>query len=697
MAPECSRWRDEFAGSTGTPASVDFAAVRVVTEFPRPVRSIENARVAMADGIRLTARIWLPGDAEADPVPAVLEAIPYRKDDWTAQRDALQHPYVAGHGYAVVRLDLRGSGSSEGVLLDEYLTQEQDDIVAVIAWIASQPWCTGAVGMTGISWGGFNALQVAARRPPGLKAIMTLCSTDDRYADDVHYIGGCVLAVDALPWASQMLVWNATPPDPVYAGESWRDLWLERLERTPPFVEAWLSHQRRDGYWQHGSVCEDFGAIECPVYAVGGWADGYTNAIFRLLEGLPGVRKGLVGPWAHAFPHDGVPGPAIGFLQECLRWWDRWLKGIENGVDEEPMLRAWLQDPVPGAARHDERPGRWVAEETWPGAGVSARTLSLGDGTLRSEPGPGLWLHVRGSQLCGLDSGLWCPYGDASDLPPDQRLDDGLSLTFDSAPLDERLEILGFPEATLAVAADRPVAFVAVRLCDVAPTGESTLVSTGVLNLTHRESHGVPAPLVPGERYDVTVRLNAAGHVFLPRHRIRLAVSPTYWPWVWPSPEPVVLSVLAGESGLTLPARAPRALDGELRAFDEPECSAPLEVEILAEGHSSRTIERDVLTGEAVLSFVYGGGRQRLPGGLELGDDYHETFRIVEGDPLSARVETDHEIDLCRDGWHVHVVARSAMWSDTAAFHTANTVEAYENGEQVFARTSDFSVPRDLV
>ena len=671
--------------------------MRIVEDFPRPVRLIENDWVTMPDGIRLAVRIWRPEDADADPVPAVLEAIPYRKDDWTARRDALQHPYVAGHGYALVRLDLRGSGSSDGVLLDEYLPQEQDDIEVVIAWIAEQPWCTGAVGMTGISWGGFNALQVAARKPPALKAIMTLCSTDDRYADDVHYIGGCVLAIDALPWASQMLVWNATPPDPLYAGDGWRDRWLERLEQTPPFVEAWIAHQRRDAYWKHGSVCEDFAAVECPVYAVGGWADGYTNAIFRLLEGLPGPRKGLVGPWAHGFPHDGLPGPAVGFLQECVRWWDRWLKGIDNGIDEEPMLRAWIQDPVPGRAYHAERPGRWVAEESWPAPGVSERTFALGDGTLTETPGPEIWLQVRGSQLCGLDSGLWCPYGDASDLPPDQRIDDGLSLCFDSSPLERRLELLGFPEARLSLVADRPSAFVAVRLCDVAPTGESTLVSTGVLNLTHRESHEDPAPLVPGERYDVTVRLNAAGHAFLPGHRLRLAASPTYWPWVWPSSKPVVLSVLTSASVLRLPAREPRAGDNEPAPFGEPECSPPLAVESLSEGSTSRTIARDVASGDVVLTYAYGGARDRLPTGMEMMEAYHETFRIVEGDPLSARVETDHTVELARGEWRTRVVARSAMRSDATAFYTTNAIEAYEGDEQVFARTRELSVPRDLV
>ena len=630
-------------------------------------------------------------------MPAILEAIPYRKSDWTWSRDAVLHPYVAAHGYACVRLDLRGSGDSDGILEDEYLAQEQDDIVDALAWIAVQPWCTGDLGMIGISWGGFNGLQVAARRPPSLRAVISLCSTDDRYADDVHYIGGSVLAVDMLPWASQMLVWIAAPPDPRHVGDRWREIWLDRLERTPPYVEAWLTHQRRDAYWKHGSVCEDFSAIECPVYAIGGWADGYTNAIFRLLEGLPGVRKGLIGPWAHAFPNEGVPGPAIGFLQECLRWWDRWLKGVETGVTDEPMLRAWMQDPVLGQAHHDERPGRWVSEDSWPPGGSDDRTLFLGDGSLDLAPGAPVRLDHRGSQLCGLDSGLWCPYGDAADMPPDQRVDDGLSLTFTSEPLDERTEILGFPEVTLSVSADRPCAFVAVRLCDVAPTGESTLVSTGILNLTHRESHEHPSPLVPGERYEVRVRLNAAGHAFERRHRIRVAVSPTYWPWVWPSPEQVVLSVFTGEaSRLRLPVRTPRGSDDTLAPFGEAEGSAPLDVEHLTDAHVSRTVNRDVATGEAVLTYAYGSGLQRLPSSAEMEEDYREVFTIVEGEPLSARVETDHTILLAWGDRASRVNARSEMWSDASSFHTTNTVEAYEGEERIFERTRRFSVPRDL-
>ncbi|MEA2197069.1 MAG: uncharacterized protein QOJ25_1120, partial [Solirubrobacteraceae bacterium] len=277
---------------------------RIRREFPR-VTEVRDEWITLADGCRLFARIVLPVDARADPVPALLEYLPYRLCDGTALRDSRHHPWYAGHGYASVRVDMRGSGNSDGLLLDEYLPQEQLDGVEVIAWLAAQPWCTGRVGMFGISWGGFNGLQIAARRPPALSAVISLCSTDDRYADDVHYMGGCVLGAEVLGWPSYMLGVNALPPDPAHVGAGWRDRWHERLEGTPPFLETWLRHQRRDAFWKQGSICEDFAAVTCPIYMVGGWADGYTNAIPRVLEGLTAVGtpcKGLIGPWGHGYP-----------------------------------------------------------------------------------------------------------------------------------------------------------------------------------------------------------------------------------------------------------------------------------------------------------------------------------------------------------------------------------------------------------
>ncbi|MBT2888716.1 CocE/NonD family hydrolase, partial [Streptomyces sp. McG5] len=287
------------------------------------------------DGSEIThlyARIWRPVTDE--PVPALLEYLPYRLSDWTAPRDQQRHPWYAGHGYASVRVDVRGHGNSEGLPGDEYDATELADGVAVIHWLADQPWCDGKVGMFGISWGGFNSLQIAALAPEPLKAIVTVCSADDRYDNDVHYMGGSVLAVDMHAWASTMLAFVSRPPDPEFVGPAWRDMWLKRLEAVDPFIHTWLDHQTRDAYWRHGSVSEDYSAIKAKVLAVGGWHDPYRDTVLRLVRHLPDDQvRGLIGPWSHQYPDRGLPpGPAIGFLQETLRWWDQHLKGEDSGV-----------------------------------------------------------------------------------------------------------------------------------------------------------------------------------------------------------------------------------------------------------------------------------------------------------------------------------------------------------------------------
>jgi uncharacterized protein len=414
----------------------------IVTTFPRAVRIIEHTLIPLKDGTMLAARIWLPRDAEQTPVPAILEYLPYRKRDGTYERDALTYPYLAGHGYAGVRVDIRGSGESTGLLFDEYAKQEQDDGLEVIAWLAAQPWCNGSVGMMGISWGGFNGLQIAARCPPALKAIVTICSTDDRYADDVHYMGGTLLTA-GLGWSSFFFGSMCLPPDPMLVGNAWRAMWLERLQNTPLFFEAWLHHQRRDAYWKHSSVCENYNAIQCAVYAVGGWTDGYKNAIPRLLERLNAPRKGLIGPWAHAYPHFALPGPQIGFLQEILRWWDYWLKGIDTGVMDEPTLRAWMTDSVKPASHHDILPGRWVAESSWPSTVIKPRRLFLTDAGLQNADASLTPRPVCSPQTVGKRGGEWVPFGRGRDQAADQQEDDRQSLVFDTAPLDGPIEILG--------------------------------------------------------------------------------------------------------------------------------------------------------------------------------------------------------------------------------------------------------------
>ena len=676
--------------------------METVADLPRRVRRVDHVWIPMPDGCRLAARLWLPDGAEDEPVPAVLEYIPYRKNDATVVRDARMHGYFAGHGYAAVRVDLRGSGDSDGTLEDEYLARELEDGLAVLRWLASRPWCTGRVGVIGKSWGGFNALQLAALRPPELGAVISVASTDDRYADDVHYMGGCVLAWDMLPWASTMLAYNARPPDPAVVGEGWREAWIERMRRTPPFVEAWLAHQRRDAYWKHGSVGEDPAAIACPVYMVGGWADAYRSAILRVLAAHPGIHKGLIGPWAHTYPHDGDPGPAIGFLAEAVRWWDRWLKDEANGIDDEPGLRVWMQDAVRPAASHGVRPGRWIAEPGWPTPAVEDRRLALGDGRLgEPEPAAAATLLLRGTEAAGVDAGPWCPWGGPSDHPDDQRADDGRSLTFDTAPLGERLELLGAPELALTVAADRPRALVAARLCDVWPDGASTLITTGLLNLTHRSGHEDPAPLVPGRRYPVTVELRAIAYALPAGHRLRLALSPTYWPWAWPSPEPVTLEIATADSALHLPVRvAPGDGPPPPSHFARVEVAEVPAHEVLGPaGGAGRTVTRDVASGaiEVVNDLGYFPAVRFRDSGLEYAERGRDVYRIVEGDPLSARTTCERTIEIASGGWRTRVETMSTLSATAETFVVTNALEAFEDGRVVHSAEWRKTIPRDLV
>ncbi len=667
------------------------------------IEEIENLWIAMSDGCRLAARVWLPKDARKERVPAVLEYIPYRKRDFMRARDEPIHRYFALKGYASVRVDLRGSGDSDGVLHDEYSQQEHEDALEAIAWIASQDWCSGAVGMMGISWGGFNALQVAALRPPALKAIITLCSTDDRYADDAHYMGGCLLN-ENMQWGSALTFYSALPPDPDLVGERWRDMWQERLAALEPFPALWMKHPWRDDYWKHGSICEDYDAIEIPVYAIGGWADGYSNAIPRLLQNLNGPRKGLIGPWAHNFPHDALPGPSVGFLQEAVRWWDQWLLGRATGVMDEPMVRIWMQEPVPPQAQYEVRPGRWVAEDQWPSPRIRPLRYYLNPGHLWFDSDPPTELSFTSPQTTGMRAGEWCAFGVDGEMPTDQRPDDGGSLVFDSDPLEEGFEILGAPVVELDVRADRPVAMLAVRLCDIAPDGSSLRVSYGLLNLCHRDGHEFPAALEPHAWYRVKIKLNDIAHRFPAGHRLRVALSTSYWPIAWPSPKPVALTIRTGTSTLDLPVRPPHEADDRLPAFGEPE-AAPSDVpRRLRRRSGSRRIEVDLTSSEMVYTLKSGGGE---PDGvalsrieaidLDIGYRSLRRYRILESDPLSAQTELASTAMLKRGPWRVRIECRTRLATTEDAFQFSCDLECHDGDRIAFERNWTLALPRRLL
>jgi putative CocE/NonD family hydrolase len=664
----------------------------------REVRLIEHTLIPLSDGVSCAAKIWLPVDAETDPVPAILELIPYRKRDGTIFRDTQLQPVVAARGYAYVRVDIRGSGESTGTLDDEYLPREQQDALELIEWIAAQSWCTGALGMTGISWGGFNALQVAALRPPALKAIITQCSTDDRYADDVHYMGGCQI-LENIGWAADRFVYNVLPPDPQLVGEAWREMWQQRLDAHYPWIEIWLAHQTRDEYWKHGSVCEDYGAIDIPVYAVSGWYDSYSNAVPRMLANLSVPRKGLIGPWTHSFPDMSEPGPTIGFLHESVRWWDQWLKGIDTGIMDEPMYRVWMLDTVEPKPFFKDLPGRWVAEPTWPSAHIAMTPAYLGDGRLVSEQPDELALPFRSPQTAGIRCGRWGGYGgDSPDLATDQRVEDGTGLCFDGARLTAPVEIMGAVEIELEFSSDQEVAVIAAKLCDVAPDGTSALVSYGVLNLTHRDSHEFPTKLEPGKRYRATVRLNDIAQHFAAGHRIRISLATSHWPVIWPAPKPVTLTVYTGASRVLLPIRPPRASDAELPSFREPELAPAFPATELSPETGTRTIHEDVATGETTVTTLKDWGSYRLdPIGIEASGKLEEIYTIRPGDPLSAQVVIKGLTGFATADVRVEIKTEMRMSATESDWLLDNRIEASEDGKIVYDRRFVKTIPRNLL
>ena len=657
-----------------------------------PVRIVEHPDmgIVMPDGCRLSARVWLPEDAAAHPVPAVLEYIPYRKRDGTLPRDEMMHPYVAGHGYACVRVDMRGNGDSEGLMDDEYSQQEMDDAVAVIDWLSRQPWCSGAVGMMGKSWGGFNCLQAAYNQPPALKAVVSVCATTDRFADDIHYKGGCLLG-ENFGWGAVMLSYSSRPPDPELRPD-WREMWLDRLQNEPWLAPRWAALQERGAYWKHGSVGEDYARMQTPVLIWGGWADNYMNTVSHLVQNVPAPVKGIVGPWVHQYPHTAVPGPRVGFLQVALRWWDRWLKGIENGAEDDPAYRVWMMDSDAPDASAPYRPGHWVAEAEWPSPRVTSRVLHLGADGLGDSVGD-LSVSIDTPQDLGFHTGEFFPMGLNAEMPGDQTPDDAMSVCFDTAPLDAGLDLLGASRLQLRLASDKPLGFVVARLCDVAPDGSSVRIAHGMLNLCHRDSREHPALMVPGQAVDVAFDIDHMAYRLAPGHCLRLALSNSYWPFVWPSPEQGCLTVTAGQ--LTLPVHQGSANEW---TPPEPEHAAPWAHRVLRPGKTRRYIEDDLITGTRALIVEDDlGDAENLTHGLCTGESMSERWEIHPDDPLSARAVHVWEQRLSRGDWAVRTKAEAEMTATATHLRMQATLRAWEGDVLVFERAWDDTVPRRFV
>ncbi|MBB3064887.1 CocE/NonD family hydrolase [Limibacillus halophilus] len=657
---------------------------------------LENVWIEMDDGCRLAARIWRPRGADVAPVPAILEFLPYRKRDGTAQRDETNYPTFAQAGYAGVRVDMRGNGESDGLMTDEYTQQEWDDAVAVIHWIAAQPWCSGKVGMMGISWGGFNALQVAALAPEPLKAVIALSTTVDRYNDDIHYKNGCLLNSN-LSWAASMLSRSSRPPDPLLVGERWREMWRERLENLPPLVAIWFGHPHRDAYWKHGSICEDYGALKAAALVIGGWADGYKNAPPAAVAGLGGVAKAINGPWIHKYPHFAYPHPRIDFFAEALRWWDRWLKEEDNGAESLPAYRAYITQAVRPTRWRERDPGRWVGEQTWPSDNIEPFSLFLNrDGSLSDEGGSQVSVSLKSPQDLGLECGEYFSVAPDGQLPGDQRIDGGGSLLFQSDVLVAPLEILGRPFLTLKVAIDAAVGNLIIRLIDLAPDGAAHRVSWGVLNLTHRRGNETPEPMVPGQVEDLQIVLDECGHRFLAGHRLQLAISTAYWPLIQPPPTAVTATLELGAAArLTLPCRT---VCDDRYDFEEPELPPVPTYKICEPKQNRRWIERDLNSNVTRYCILEDSGVEELPDhGLLQQEVRRETWSISPEDPTTATADLHFTSWRKRGDWEVRTEIQVEATTDGELFVFDTTLEAYEGDREVLVRRWRDTIPRLLL
>jgi putative CocE/NonD family hydrolase len=676
------------------------------------VNARRDVRIRVRDGLELSGNLWLPdGESVMGPVPAILELIPYRKDDWRANTDEARGRYLAARGYAFCRVDVRGTGSSPGIARDEYTAEETDDGYDVVEWLAAQRWCNGNVGMWGISYGGFTAIQVAALRPPHLRAIVPMYATDDRYLDDVHYLGGCLTASELTQYAVSMVAHNALPPRPAYRGQAWLVEWRERLDQTPIWLIEWARRQHDGPYWRQGSLAPDYRRITAAMLLIGGWMDSYVDPVLRMLERcVEAPRRGIIGSWVHDLPDTAYPAPNLDWLHELVRFFDHWLKGVPNGVMDDATLTWYRREWAPPEPFPASWPGRWQAEHSYPPPGAAARALYLAPGAeaLRGRlvasaggegsPGAEGSALLRHRATLGTHGALsWGAGGPPNGLARDLRPDEALVPTFTSEALEESLDVLGCPEVVVLWSSPVPVATAVVRLTDVDPAGTPIQVTAGVLNLTHRGGHDQPAPLPIGEPVEVTIPMRACGYRFLPGHRVRLSVASSAWPVIWPSPEPAEFELrFGGATGarLILPT-----VDAQGSAAVPPFKVSEPDVETIGGGTEDTPVWRiteDVLAGTVTVS-TFEGGETVNPDGTRLyGSEAHE-MTASDADPAGARMASTVVYRLEQDGHRVVAEAAAETTSTRAELRLRGELQVRLDGEPFHERSWDERIPRRLV
>jgi uncharacterized protein len=595
-----------------------------MTSANGPVAVERNLLVPLSDGVQLAADLYRP--EAGGPWPAILTFIPYHKDGRGGRLDVeAVNRYFAARGYAALTVDFRGLGNSGGVNRQPFDPQEAKDGHEVVEWVAARPWCDGNVGMWGVSYGGITALSVAATRPPHLKAIVPIHACSDIYHDFVAP-GGCRGGFwNQADWGPRMVAFNLMPPLWQDPGGRWARIWAEHLEANGPWLFAWWEHPDFDDFWAARVIPVE--RIECPAFLIGGWRDLYAEATVRDFGRITAPRRLLMGPWKHAFPDVALDAPAAG-LHELERWWERWLRGKNNGVMGEPAVTLYVQGSEAG----------WRHEAGWPSPRVAPTPWYLhGDGGLSATAPAATTSRYAYDATVGLASLGWDPWTTTLDpaLPYDQSADDGRSLTFTSAPLAAPLELVGSPVATLDLAASATSLRVVAKLGDVAPNGRSTLVALGWLDL------GLP----PGERRQVAVPLRATAYRVAADHRLRLSLACADFPRIWPTAASAELSVHHGASCVELPvAAAGPSLPAPMWGPLQPESlKGPADL-----GGTQRWETRRDLGADAVTLDATKEERQQLDGFTRLHSRHHYRASVSARRPDTARMQSTTEVRIER-------------------------------------------------
>ncbi len=685
--------------AAGCAALVGAAAKPKIDALSAPTFDVvlEETWIPMKDGVRLAADVWRPkGKGDGGKFPVLLEYLPYRKTESRPSNYGF-YAYFVKRGYVVARVDIRGTGNSEGTLIPyEYSEIEQKDGEEVIAHLARQKWSNGNVGMFGISWGGFNSIHMAMRRVPALKTIIAIDATDDLYQDDVHFMDG-MIHVDS--WEMLMDVANSMPGAPDYRIDE--AYFKDRFDQ-PPWMLTYKRQQRDGPFWDRTALKTRYDSIRIPTFLIGGWYDGYRDSVPRMLEHMKAPVKAIVGAWHHTYPDQPYPKPGFDWRREALRWYDQWLKGKNTGIMDEPRLAVYVRQWHPPGPFLEFAPGFWRYEEGWPVARIRERVLfPQPEGGLDEKPPSPAAAELRYVPTTGVEAGgpvMW--FGDVA---PDQRPTDAFSLVYETAPLEADVEILGLPKALLEVSADAPLAHWFARLNDVAPDGTVTLVTSAGQNGAHRESASEPKALPTGKRFPLEIELHFTSWVFPKGHRIRLAVSNAQWPMIWPTPYPMTTKLFMGPAGtrLVLPV-----IDGAPALRVKPEYQPIPKREDRLPGFESldagttsgygeiSSVDRDPRTGKAKV-VATSSSASRYPWGEERNSE-SITHEASDGDPAKTSAKGEYATEVKLKDRTLRIESTVVFRSDKEKFHYEGKRRLYVDGKLVREKAWDQAIPRDF-